>query len=335
MIRTKTQATCDAYKSRAKNIIKKYKKDNENNPMEFIQWLRYYVSTITSRSWSTVRASLIYSLEEETEVHLDGYENSTIVYNIMNLKNLVFKDKKKSTSTSTKKYKYLPQLKYSQLQEELKNGTSKYDKILFHWLEAIKGTGIRPSEWGTIEIMENTSSKNTEFLIRVVNGKQTNGRAHGEHRTIHLQPEENLLYSIMHTWKHTREIYSRVGEDGYNSFYKACKDRLLYINSRIGCYGVKKRITLYSARHQFSADMLGAGKSKTERAALMGHGSTSTAEINYAKKSYARPYSGIINPSKEDINNVIEWNKGKKHKKSFNQFMSSKPRISAGVSNEQ
>ena len=103
----------------------------------------------------------------------------------------------------------------------------------------------------------------------------------------------------------------------YENRYKVLRNRLLFLNNSIGQKGKKKHITFYSARHQFKANMQAKGVDHYELAALMGHGSIATANINYARKVKGTPIDYEIKAPKKCIDLVYSWMQGKDYKMEY------------------
>lgn len=173
--------------------------------------------------------------------------------------------KKKSFSTKEKK----------ELFRELIKSKNKWAKPLIFWIEATIGTGLRPIEWRDAKYNEISNS------IIVKNAKNTNGRSHGEFRTInlnHLSKEE--IASI----KNHLKISSEINKNGkWDIYYQGCTNLLKY-EARKLWPNKEKRPTLYSARHQFSANLKASNCKRNEVATLMGHKSEDTATTHYGKK---------------------------------------------------
>lgn len=127
----------------------------------------------------------------------------------------------------------------------------------------------------------------------VRNAKHTHGRTCGETRSLDvsgLSPSEQA---------DIRYLSNRLSEGDYAKVYAACRKRLAWVAKTLWP-GREKRPTLYSARHQFSADAKRSGMSKTEIAACMGHQSPETASSHYGHRTAGR--SPVrVSPSAENI----------------------------------
>ena len=81
------------------------------------------------------------------------------------------------------------------------------------------------------------------------------------------------------------KLFDKAGQ--YDRFYNDCIVQLNTANKAV--FGNRnKNITLYSARHQFSANAKFSNKTKAEVAALMGHAVDATATIHYGKKQFGK-----------------------------------------------
>lgn len=192
---------------------------------------------------------------------------------------------KEQIINSIKNYNYGFNLK--DLPEDLRN-----------WLKSGLLTGLRPIEW-----------KNTKFILyqnlpalSVENAKHTNGRGNGPTRTLLL--EELSVSELKVIKEHLSNVrtFTSIGEDGYDFFYSGCAYALNKVCRKIWPRRLK-HITLYSTRHQFSANAKSSGFSKAEVAALMGHAVDITATIHYGKKVGGND-KVLIKPLKEEVDSV-------------------------------
>lgn len=163
----------------------------------------------------------------------------------------------------------------------------KWDKLTAQWMKCGVLTGLRPNEWFGAEVRTDTQG---DPYLYVKNFKHTNGRAHGDYRTVYLThlstKEAERIKIFIKSINGLLESYRGNGIDKYtpNIIYNVCANAMrrankLFWNRRIAWY------TLGSARHQFSADCKKRGVTKAELAALMGHATDETAGSHYGKKS--------------------------------------------------
>jgi len=204
------------------------------------------------------------------------------------------------TSASKQKSLKLKDLKL--LGQELLKSRSKWGKLAYIWLYSGIFTGLRPSEWKDAIIVQN--DEKIDLIVK--NAKHTNNRSNGEHRTINLNHLEK---------KHIRIIEQHLGatvqiskkEDLWQQYYNGCANLIKYHSRKI--WKNRKRYpTLYSSRHQFSANLKASGCSKVEVATLMGHASDLTAQAHYGKKIHGtRGRKPEVN--KDELKNVRVSNK--------------------------
>ena len=90
----------------------------------------------------------------------------------------------------------------------------------------------------------------------------------------------------------------------FEYIYTSCRMRLRRVTLKLWS-PKKKHPTLYSGRHQFSADMKNT-LSKKEIAALMGHGTDDTATVHYGKKRYGTYKENHIIPDPDQVDLIRE-----------------------------
>ena len=188
---------------------------------------------------------------------------------------------KKSTRTSGSKSKRIPEDSIGKLKKTLTKKSNKYSMLTLTMFLMSMEYGLRPSEWITAEILyENYFSEETgqsyNAILKVKNGKNTNGRSYGEFRHLGIINDEHLK-QIEFIINRTREL---LNEGISKDVLKAS------IGREMRLVGIKtsdrKNVALYTARHQFSANMKNI-LSKDQIADLMGHSSNETAGIHYGK----------------------------------------------------
>ncbi len=238
---------------------------------------KFWSKEVTQESWRSYRAALNFTSEIylETEI-IDNATFERIKKTLGNTKGLSKKDVELRTSAKKQKHLSLKDLK--KIDTEIGKSKSRWSKALRLWLRAGILTGLRPIEWKTAKLIK---SEQGAILI-VQNAKNTNDRANGETRTLHLNhltPDEMIVIDGQ------MKIISQFNKDEeeWKSFYQACSDLLRQKNKK-AFPTRKKHPTLYSARHQFSANAKANGFRPEEVAALMGHATDLTAQMTYGKK---------------------------------------------------
>lgn len=296
---TKTDDTKVKYLYRALQLSKKAHNemqlgsDEEIDPRQLVYWLEAYKKNISRASWRLYKSAIVYYLE--THHDIDAAMEA--------LEFIVPKDAtgclKDSTKTSSQKLKKIPVEDWEKLDNFLKSKNNKWHAELRAWLRSSIITGLRPIEW-----------KNTKFFmyddkqpaLLVENAKHTNGRAHGITRTLILEDvTSDDLFAIKN---HLNNVRTFDGMGEYDLFYDACSSALYYACRKLWPRR-KKHITLYSARHQFSANAKNSGMTKKAIAAMMGHAVDITATIHYGRKQ-AGYETTMIKPISEEEERVRE-----------------------------
>lgn len=193
--------------------------------------------------------------------------------------------------------KKLPAEDLRKIHKQLVASRSRYAEPTGLLLEASLLTGLRPIEWSTCWIDE--SNPNVSVLM-VRNAKNTNGRSHGLIRKLRLdgltQNERRIVRSMVDI--------GQSHQSDWNAFYEQMRKTLKRITKALWPRR-KQRPTLYSARHQFTANAKAAGLTRVEIAALMGHASIETAGNHYGRRTAGIGSSGFhIEPDTQDLQNV-------------------------------
>lgn len=302
MMKALKEANEKDHKFSSKTIVLFYK--NENNLMMDIKFtavwaVSFWSKNLLQASWRQYRASLIHMAE------IMYSDKKITVEDLEKIKALLKKAKGQTkyeideNRTSSNKKKSFNVKEIKELDEALKESDNTWSNPLRLWIRAGKHTGLRPIEW------KNTIYYKDENVLVIKNAKNTNGRSLGEYRTIdlnHLSKEK-----INDILLHLKVSDNMVNKNYWDEYYKGCSNLLHYTTRKI--WPRKDRYpSLYSCRHQFSADMKASGCTKREVAALMGHASDLTAQEHYGRKvSGTRLRKPSVN--KNDLNRVKESNK--------------------------
>lgn len=231
--------------------------------------------------------------------------NLSRVIDILQTRNVVPPKKPPKKKTSSQKQKYLGGKLYTSFKAALSVSKSQYKDMVATWLTAGELTGLRPQEWITTQIAETKVKSGTKKVLRVCNAKQSYGRSFGRFRYIVLENlntyEENIINQmIAHVQGLRQKFPTKDGETDkngdpaiaseqaikeWNEIYNKCRNYITRLNDTIPKSIRKgKSITLYSARHQFAADLKANNFDFYHIAALMGHASIQTASEHYGRK---------------------------------------------------
>ncbi len=295
-IKTKTEKTKEDYINRAIQLSKRAKRelnisDNENlDVRQLVIWLNDHKPNINSKTWRQYKSSVIYFLE----THDDVQAASEALDYLRNINSVG--TNKKTDKTSSLKLKKITFEDWEKLDNFLKTKNNKWYAELRVWLRSSVITGLRPVEWKSAQFYIH----NGKPALKIQNAKHTNGRGNGPTRTLIL---ENLQEKdILAIKSHLNNVRTFEGMGEYQFFYQGCA-AALYKACRRCWPRRKKHITLYSTRHQFSANAKSSGMSRLEVAALMGHAVDETATSHYGKKQAGNEELGVI-PLEEEVAKV-------------------------------
>lgn len=238
---------------------------------------KFWSKEVTQESWRNYRSSLMFT--SEMYLQADIINNDIFERIEKTLKNTKALSKKEvELRTSAKKQKHLSIKDLRKIDEEISKSKSRWATALRLWLRAGVLTGLRPIEWKTAQLLTTEHG----FVLVVKNAKNTNDRANGEIRTLHLNHLSDDEMIVINGQMKIVSQFNKSDEE-WLGFYQGCADLLRQKNKK-AFPTRKKHPTLYSARHQFSANAKASGFRPEEIAALMGHASDLTAQMTYGKK---------------------------------------------------
>lgn len=294
--KTRNEKTKNDYLLRAKQLIKRAKKelhlieDESLDVRQLVIWLSEHKKNINRESWRYYKSSVIYYLEnyEDQEAAMEALD---FLRDITSIGALTYTEK-----TSSLKLKKISFEDWQKLDTYLNSKNNKWHAELRSWLRASIITGLRPVEWLNSHFFEYEGKP----ALKILNAKNTNGRSHGETRTLILEEVSKDDIQAIKTHLNSVRTFSGMGE--YDYFYRGCAIAL-YKACRKCWPRRKKHITLYSTRHQFSANAKSSGFSKIEVAAMMGHAVDITATIHYGRKQAGNEKLGV-SPIDDDVSRV-------------------------------
>jgi len=295
-ITSRTEKTKENYMARAFQLLKRAKreldiKENEEiDVRQFVVWLVEKKPKIARATWRQYKSSVVYYLEQHPNIQ-ESIEALEYLKEITSIGAIT-----DSERTSSLKLKKIPYKDWLKLNNYLAQKNKKWHEQLRMWLRASIITGLRPIEWKNAILTECDGKQ----VLKIQNAKATNGRSHGPTRTLLLDKlTEDDLKAIK---AHLNNVRIFVGMDEYDYFYKKCATTLYKACRK--CWPRRKgHITLYSARHQFSANAKSSGFSKAEIAAMMGHAVDITATIHYGRKQAGNEIVNIL-PSEDEVARV-------------------------------
>ncbi len=247
---------------------------------EVINWLINSQSKVSRSTWRQYRAALICYYETQA---LKNTVNSEEISNSLNLlRNADYEHcLRRGINTSSKKKKKISESDQTKLVAYFTdNPNVRHGVTTLVWLLSGIWTGLRPAEWQYAQLVQNADS---DIELHVINAKNTNGRSHGDQRIVHLS--NMSLNELEILGLHIKNIESAKDKGiAFDNFYQNCRHCLYKANLKLWpkC---TKFISLYSSRHQFSADAKKSGLNREAIAALMGHASVETAGEHYGRRT--------------------------------------------------
>lgn len=334
MTPTREQGTEIRYRRIATARLRRFKEETgldwDTHIEAFLTWMESERNKLSPASWRQIRAAMSWLLKET------GYPDLGEA-----VSEITTEGCPKATATSSKKLKRLPEKDKEALSDELmashrkhlRNGGELVDSVALKTLFMLLAgeiTGMRPSEWWETRIWEPDSEGGlTEWtpeymdalmsdtgirdaqpldklVVQIKNGKRSNGRAHGETRTLKLKgiQKETAVALLGHFWF----VKQNSTREQYDVYQKSCTDRMSYATKKLWP-NRKKKPSLYSARHQFSAN-LKLCKTLKEIAALMGHGTDRTASEHYGRRANGRSLSVNIEANADEVSRIKGTYKG-------------------------
>ena len=249
------------------------------DPIKFVRWLRDEVSDTGPATLRQYKAAILFALKEHAEAAGPG---SDAVYRdaISELTEFNSGMAGKATQTSARKPKKIPLENAIALLQAMAPGRSLWARRAVHFFLAGIGTGLRPVEWKSALLQEDGKT------LLVQNAKTTQGRGNGKERLIPLPEEagtDGWLRASIQSHYHTLKKWLDEGKE-FEEYRELCQRALNRTCEQLWPNQTRNHYTLYTGRHQFTANLKASGASRREVADRMGHRSTRTAGRHYGKK---------------------------------------------------
>ncbi len=167
--------------------------------------------------------------------------------------------------------------------------SSKHAPALRQFLDAGLIAGLRPCEWWRAHLAPPEAGYVAKLIV--LNAKRTNGRAHGETRTLrwtNLTPEKIAALEAV-----TAQAASFPSRKAYKAYIDVLGD-VLHDIERAVFPRRSSHITISTCRHEFAA-MAKVIFRPEEVAALMGHAVDETAHVHYGRtKGRGAPHPAAL-----------------------------------------
>ncbi|WP_197484156.1 site-specific integrase [Halioglobus sp. HI00S01] len=271
------------------------------------KWLSELAEDLDRDTLNQYKASLVFYLGEND---LGGAADAVAQIDPQDCQKKTYRSGNKRTSAL--KLKCVPEEFERELTDKYLAGSYKG-----HWgvrclvfFKATILTGLRPSEWKTAKLVTWSEAFGADGPVLVVrNGKNSNGRSHGEKRHLLLSSldEQELQYVKLQLLFLSKTddglVDARGHELGFDQYYKQIQKRLYEFNKKYR-RSKTKTVTIYSCRHQFIANLKRAGYSRPEIAALCGHANDRTASETYGRRRFGNTKKGLPKPSQLEVEKI-------------------------------
>ena len=276
----------------------------ESSRQELLAWLESRRDGVSPAYWRLLRSAMVWFFAQLGEsgvsegIRAIGTDGCT-----------------KASRTSANKKKSVSDDDLSSLARHLyMDAKSEIARETFCFLVSGIVAGLRPAEWSAARIgfydaqgeslSEATPPEIIDKIVLVVeNAKSTNGRSHGSCRTLPLAnlPNSEKVALLAH-W---RSVERECQQGTFEQWQRRCSDKLRYATRHLWP-SKKKRVTLYSGRHQSMANGKASGLPKNVIAALHGHATDRTSGDHYGRKQYGHAGRSYAQPVEEEVARVRE-----------------------------
>lgn len=294
---TRSPSTLTAYPARARTLVNRCRKQLGLHPHEaldyrrLVGWLIEQRQGLSMASWRQYKAAIAHFLEGAAK---DNPVAEEALAALLDASSSVCA--KRGSRTSGNKLKRFPVRDYRRLIEYLDAHQSPWSNAVKDILGSGLLAGLRPVEWGSATFEQ----AGGEEVLVVRNAKATNSRAHGPFRHILLGGLSDDERDLLHRQVKRASAFQAAGD--YPHYARGCGGTLARAARTLWPHRTRYP-TLYSTRHQFSADAKASGMSTEEVAALLGHAVDTTAIKHYGRKT-----AGVdlvrVRPSPEDVARV-------------------------------
>lgn len=243
-----------------------------------INWcITNHVPSWSQPTWRMHRCGYRLLLKKRLEKGAINDDNYELLMNLMkDARGLTKSEREKKTSSKRKKV--ITSQHIDMIEDITKKKSSKWGQALVIFLKAAVATGLRPNEWRTAELYYDDQDR---CIVKTINFKANEVRSYAPFREIDITgiPPE-YLDSVK---KHVSIIEGITKNGLIDEYMLGCSSLLYWCNKKLWPKR-KANITLYTGRHQFSANAKASSDvSDTERAAMMGHKTTVTSRERYGK----------------------------------------------------
>lgn len=251
-----------------------------------IEWIvKRLAPELLNSSWRIIRAGLKLIVDSQCSRGKISKEKAEELKDLMHEKCWKTKSEKislgESLNSTSKRKKSITQDEY----DSICNFINSPDKIpplwgepMLLWLTCSMLTGLRPNEWIGASLVEKEGGK---LNLVVKNFKHDEVRAPGEYRVLDIS--DLNVDEVEMIRQHISMAKTMRSQNMWDKYYRGCSNLLGYVNGVI-FRRKSKMISLYTGRHQFTANLKASDMKPKERSALLGHSSTQTQVAHYGKR---------------------------------------------------
>lgn len=264
--------TADSYQIHFEQLRARYERERGSwDWSAFIDWLIDRRTTLRPASFRKYRSAVVSVLQQQ------GGLWAAVLWERLRHEGKAARRCDLPRRTAAGKAKSLSSEDQHRLMMWLRGHRGKWDALTEDWLFWSIQTGLRPVEWRDATLHMHTSP----VALNVRNARRSNGRAHGDFRTVHLQVDTEAMQAL-------QAFMRRVQCDfDFDAAYQGCR-RALHRAAHALWPRRHHHPTLYTGRHQFAANAKASGLAPEAVAALMGHAVTETHQTHYGKRRCGR-----------------------------------------------
>lgn len=285
-----TQETKSAYLKRAALLINAaadHANGSEVTIPDVIEWFVNKANSLAPNTVRQYRAALVTYINEQSRL---GLISPDMTNQSIQLLQMIRSAGNYGSNTSSRKAKSVTQNQIARLTSKLESKKNLFANAASLMFKGSLVAGLRPQEWFTAALEIDKKSGNG--ILKVTNAKATNGRSFGKTRELFIPAQS------VETVKSAIESLSKLKAAGFSQdrIYRRCKDAV----RRAGVVNRDRNVCLYTARHQFTANMKNI-YSPEEVALLLGHNTSETASRHYGKRRSGHPeyrdFARLVKPA--------------------------------------
>lgn len=266
--------TAEHYEARFVQLQRRFQREHGDwDWAAFVDWLIARRPTLRPATYRQYRAAVVWALQAEAPANADALRARLRDGGSAGRRGDL------PPRTSSGKAKSVRIEEVHRLVVWLQDHGGLWDDLAARWLFWSIQTGLRPIEWRDAMLQPNALG----YSLEVRNAKHSHVRAHGEHRTVHLQIKASEAIAL-------QAFLDRVQGD-CEAAYQGCRLALHRATQTLWPRRARQP-SLYTGRHQFAADAKASGLAPEAIAALMGHAVTETHQTHYGKRRCGR--AGLI-----------------------------------------